>query len=129
MHLVNTVPGLSARKVGLKVLAGQGAQIDTTTPAGRPMFGIFAALAGFDRDLIRERKMPGIGAARARARHGGRPFPLTKPQVKLAQAAMTQRQTSVAEPCSTLGVTPVTLYRYVGPDGELREHGRRLLAN
>ena len=46
-HLVNTVQDLSARGVGLRVLAGQGAQIDTTTAAGRLVFGIFAALAEF----------------------------------------------------------------------------------
>ena len=43
-HLVNTVQDLSTRGVGLRVLAGQGAQIDTTTAAGRLVFGIFAAL-------------------------------------------------------------------------------------
>ena len=54
-HLINTVQVLSARGVGLRVLAGQGAQIDTTTAAGRLVFGIFAALAEFERELIRER--------------------------------------------------------------------------
>ena len=52
-HLVNTVQDLSARGVGLRVLADQGAQIDTTTAAGRLVFGIFAALAEFERELIR----------------------------------------------------------------------------
>ena len=47
--------GLSARGMGIRVLAGQGAQIDTTTAAGRLVFGIFAALAEFERELIRER--------------------------------------------------------------------------
>ncbi len=54
-HLINTVQVLSARGVGLRVLAGQGAQIDTTTAAGRLVFGIFAAPAEFERELIRER--------------------------------------------------------------------------
>ena len=48
---------LSARGVGLRVLGGDGAQIDTTTSADRLVFGIFAALAEFERELIRERAM------------------------------------------------------------------------
>ena len=62
-HLVNTVQDLSARGVGLRVLAGDGAQIDTTTAAGRLVFGIFAALAEFERELIRERTVAGLQAA------------------------------------------------------------------
>ena len=80
-HLVKTVSLLSERGVGLKVLTGQGAQIDTTTTAGRLSFGIFAALAEFESELIRERTMAGLKAARARGRKGGRKFALTKAQV------------------------------------------------
>ena len=54
----------SARGVGLRVLTGQGAQIDTTTAAGRLVFGIFAALAEFERELIRERTLAGLTGAR-----------------------------------------------------------------
>ena len=93
-HLVNTVQDLSTRGVGLRVLAGQGAQIDTTTAAGRLVFGIFAALAEFERELIRERTLAGLKAARARGRKGGRKFALSKAQVRLAQAAMAHRDTS-----------------------------------
>lgn len=90
-HLVKTVRDLSDRGVGLRVLTGQGAEIDTTTSAGRMIFGIFATLAEFERDLIRERTMAGLSAARARGRKGGRKFALTKAQVRLAQAAMANR--------------------------------------
>jgi len=126
-HLVNTVSDLSECGVGLKVLTGTGAQIDTTTPAGRLSFGIFAALADFESDLIRERTMAGLAAARARGRKGGRKFALSKTQVRMAQAAMASRDTSVADLCRELGVKPVTLYRYVDPNGNLRDYGKRVL--
>jgi len=54
-HLVNTIHDLAGRGVGFKVLSGHGASIDTTTPAGKLVFGIFAALAEFERELISER--------------------------------------------------------------------------
>lgn len=126
-HLVKVVSDLSERGIGLKVLTGQGAQIDTTTAAGRLSFGIFAALAEFESELIRERTMAGLAAARARGRKGGRKFALTKAQVRLAQAAMSNRDTSVSDLCNELGVKPVTLYRYVDPNGNLREYGQRVL--
>ena len=126
-HLVNTVKELSDRKIGLRVLTGKGAQIDTTTASGRMVFGIFATLAEFERDLIRERTMAGLASARARGRKGGRKFALTKAQVRLAQAAMAQRDTSVSDLCKELGIERVTLYRYVGPKGELRDHGKHVL--
>ena len=119
------VQDLSGRGVGLRVLAAQGAQVDTTTAAGRLVFGIFAALAEFERELIRERTMAGLEAARARGRKGGRKFALSKAQVRLAQPAMAHRDTSVSELCRELGIRPVTLYRYVGPQGQLREQGRK----
>jgi DNA invertase Pin-like site-specific DNA recombinase len=127
-HLVTTVRSLSERGVGLSVLTGQGANIDTTTSSGKLIFGIFAALAEFEGDLIRERTMAGLAAARARGRKGGRQFELTKNQIRLAQSAMANRDTHVADLCAELKVSRATLYRYVGPSGELRDHGRRALA-
>jgi DNA invertase Pin-like site-specific DNA recombinase len=62
-HIVNTVHDLTARGVGLKVLTGQGAAIDTTTAAGKLVFGIFAALAEFERELISERSVLRLLAA------------------------------------------------------------------
>ena len=75
------------------------------------MFGIFAALAEFERELIRERTVAGLKAARARGRRGGRKFALTNAQVRLAQAAMAHRDTSVSALCREIGIRPVTLYR------------------
>jgi DNA invertase Pin-like site-specific DNA recombinase len=127
-HLVSTVDDLSKRNIGFKVLSGQGADIDTTTPAGKMVFGIFAALAEFERELIRERTVAGIQAARARGRMGGRKFNLTKTQVRLAEAAMKNRDTSVAELCKELNITRATLYKYISPTGELRDYAIRVLA-
>lgn len=126
-HLVNTVHDLTERGVGLKVLAGHGAGIDTTTANGKLVFGIFAALAEFERELIVERTRAGLAAARARGRAGGRPFVMTAAKVRLAQAAMAARDTAVAELCAELGVSRQTLYRHVGPDGALRPDGHKLL--
>ncbi|NQU64042.1 MAG: recombinase family protein [SAR324 cluster bacterium] len=127
-HLVNTVHDLADKQIGLKVLTGQGAEIDTTTASGKLVFGIFAALAEFERELISERTKAGLVAARARGREGGRTFKLTKSQVRLAQAAMKNRDSSVSELCEELGISRQALYKYVGPDGELRDHGKRVLA-
>jgi DNA invertase Pin-like site-specific DNA recombinase len=127
-HLVEVVQGLNARGVGLKVLTGQGASIDTTTANGRLMFAFFAALAEFERELIVERTMAGLAAARARGRSGGRPFKMTAAKLRLAQAAMGKPETKIADLCAELGVTRQTLYRHVAPKGDLRPDGDRLLA-
>jgi DNA invertase Pin-like site-specific DNA recombinase len=126
-HLVNTVHDLNERKIGFRVLSGQGANIDTSTANGRLVFGIFAALAEFERDLIRERTIAGLASARARGRNGGRPYTMTIAKLRLALAGMTKRDTKVSDLCAELGVTRQTLYRFVGPKGELRSDGAKLL--
>ena len=126
-HLVNTVHDLMERGVGFRVLTGQGANIDTTTASGRLVFGIFAALAEFERELIRERTMAGLQSARARGRSGGRPYTMTAAKLRLAQAAMANRATKVGDLCAELGVTRQTLYRFVDPQGALRPDGEKLL--
>ncbi len=127
-HLVNLVHDLTGRGVGLRVLAGQGANLDTTTANGRLVFGIFAALAEFERELIVERTHAGLASARARGRNGGRPFKMTPAKLRLAQAAMGQPGTKVGELCAELGVTRQTLYRHVTPQGELRPDGLSVLS-
>jgi DNA invertase Pin-like site-specific DNA recombinase len=126
-HLVNTVHDLTAQGVGFKVLTGHGAAIDTTTPSGKLIFGIFAALAEFERELIAERTRAGLASARARGRAGGRPYKMTPAKLRLAMAAMGQPETKVGDLCHELGITRQTLYRHVGPDGRLRPDGDRLL--
>jgi DNA invertase Pin-like site-specific DNA recombinase len=126
-HLVNTIHDLMERKIGFRVLSGQGANIDTTTASGRLVFGIFAALAEFERELIRERTIAGLSSARARGRNGGRPYKMTPAKLRLAQAAMAKRDTKVGDLCKELGVTRQTLYRFVGPKGQLRPDATKLL--
>ena len=126
-HLIQTVEDLTKRKIGFKVLSGQGVNIDTTTPAGKMIFSIFGALAEFEREFIRERTIAGIQAARARGRMGGRKFNLTKAQVRLAEASMKNRDTSVTELCKELKITRATLYKYISPNGELRDYAKRVL--
>ena len=127
-HLINTVHDLTGRGIGLKVLTGHGAAIDTTTAAGKLVFGIFAALAEFERELISERTMAGLASARTRGRSGGRPFKMTAAKLRLAMAAMGQPETVVSNLCEELGITRQTLYRHVSPKGEMRPDGVKLLS-
>jgi DNA invertase Pin-like site-specific DNA recombinase len=126
-HLVNTVHGLTERGIGFRVLTGHGASIDTTSPSGKLVFGIFAALAEFERELIIERTKAGMAAARARGRNGGRPYTMTAAKLRLAMASMGQKETKVGELCAELGISRQTLYRHVDPLGKLRRDGQKLL--
>jgi DNA invertase Pin-like site-specific DNA recombinase len=126
-HLVNLIHDLIKLEAGLKVLAGEGSSIDTTTANGRLMFGFFAALAEFEHELIVERTKAGLVSARARGRNGGRRFKMTASKLRLAQAAMGRPETNVAELCEELGVTRQTLYRHVDPKGGLRPDGIKVL--
>jgi DNA invertase Pin-like site-specific DNA recombinase len=91
------------------------------------VFGIFAALAEFERDLVAERTRAGLAAARARGRRGGRPYKMTAAKLRLIQAAIAKPETRIGDLCRELGITRQTLYRHVGPDGVLRRDGCRLL--
>ncbi|MDE0207654.1 MAG: recombinase family protein [Candidatus Tectomicrobia bacterium] len=126
-HLVNTVDQLQAREVGLRVLTGAGAEIDTTTANGRLVFGIFASLAEFERELIAERTRAGLAAARARGRLGGRPRKMDVTMLRMAMHAMADRETKAHELAKRLGITTTTLYMYVNGDGTVKEPGHKLL--
>ena len=125
-HLVGVVHDLNQRQIGLKVLTG--VPIDTTSPAGKLVFGIFASLAEFERELIRERTMAGLASARARGRLGGRPTKMTRSKLKTVMAAMKDKATDISKLAVDLGVTRQTLYRHVAPDGTVRPDGEKLLA-
>src|SRR3982751_1567684 len=122
-HLVSTAEDLRVRGIGLKVLAGAGAQIDTTTANGRLAFGIFAAFAEFERELIAERTQAGLAAARARGRMGGRPRKMDRAALTRAMAALGDPQAKAAEVARRLDVTTTTLYTYVNGDGSPKAAG------
>ena len=128
-HLVNTVDQLHQNGIGFKVLTGQGAEIDTTTSNGRLIFGIFAALAEFERDLIAERTRAGLAAARARGRRGGRPRKMDAATLKMAMSALSDPKTIAKEVAQRLGITTTTLYMYVNGDGSPKALGIALLGN
>lgn len=127
-ELVNLVHDLTQRNIGFKVHSGHGASIDTTTANGKLVFGIFAALAEFERELIRERTMAGLASARARGRQGGRPRKLNQAKIELAASALANKDTNVGELCKLLGVSRQTLYRHVAPDGTVRVVGKRTVS-
>ena len=126
-HLVSTVDELRECGAGLRVLAGAGAEIDTSTANGRLIFGIFAALAEFERELIAERTRAGLAAARARGRHGGRPRKMDRAMLQMAMTAMAARETNAQDLARRLGITTTTLYMYVNGDGTVKAPGQKLL--
>ena len=124
-HLVTTVEELHDRGVGLRVLAGAGAEIDTTTANGRLVLGIFAALAEFERELIAERTRAGLAAARARGRLGGRPRKMDVAMLRMAMRTMADRETNAHDLAKRFGMTTMTLYMYVNGEGTRPEAARR----
>lgn len=113
-HLVETVRDLSTRGVGFKSLQEQ---IDTTTSGGNLIFHIFASLAEFERDLIRERTNAGLQAARARGRKGGRPKGVDQKKQKAALALKKDAGHSIREICEIVGISRNTYYKYTRSAG------------
>jgi hypothetical protein len=107
-----------ARRLGLTaedVSSLQGA-VDTTTPGGKLVFHVFAALAEFERDLIRERTAAGLAAARTRGPRGGRPSALSGHKLQVAREMYASGQYTMAVIAATLGVSRASIYRYVTGD-------------
>jgi DNA invertase Pin-like site-specific DNA recombinase len=110
IDLVQTVQLLREQGVGFRSLHES---IDTTTSGGRLIFHVFSALAEFERDLIRERTMAGLAAARARGRMGGRPAVLNEAQQVLLHTLAKDRNNSPVVICATLGISRTSFYRYL----------------
>jgi len=112
-HLVELVQELIKNEIGLCCIKDP---IDTTNPQGRLIFNIFASLAEFERDVIRERTLAGLSAARMRGRKGGRPRGLSKSAEATACAVETlykEKKLSVIEICNKLSIAKSTLYKYL----------------
>ncbi|MGL6028162.1 MAG: recombinase family protein, partial [Legionella sp.] len=111
--LITLVNNLMERGVGLKSLNDP---IDTTTAQGRLIFNIFGSLAEFERELIKERTIAGLEAARARGKKGGRPSGLSKSAQGKAHSAellYKEGKLSVTEICAQLGLSKATFYKYL----------------
>ena len=108
--LIETVTLLESRGIQLKSLHES---IDTASSSGKLIFHLFGALAEFERNLIKERTVAGLQAARARGRKGGRPTSLDADKQKLAVNLYNEKNHSVNQICQMLGVSKPTLYKYV----------------
>lgn len=112
-NLIEIVSQLMEKKIGLQSLNDP---VDTTTSHGRLIFNLFASLAEFERDIIRDRTQAGLSAARARGQQGGRPAGLSKQAESVACAAETlylERKLSVRKIANQLGIAKTTLYAYL----------------
>lgn len=109
-HLIQVVKELQDRNISFKSLQEN---IDTTTSGGKLVFHIFGALAEFERDLIRERTMAGLKAARARGHCGGRPRAITEQQVKRIVELYEEGTSTVAEICKIYNISSKSFYNYI----------------
>jgi DNA invertase Pin-like site-specific DNA recombinase len=109
-NLIEWMTYLQERGIELQSLHEQ---VDTSTSTGQLVFHIFAALAEFERNLIRERTQAGMRAARARGRQGGRPKKLSQSKQDLAFKLYQEQKHSVGEICDMVGVSKPTLYKYL----------------
>ena len=115
--LIETVALLESRGVQLKSLHES---IDTASSSGKLIFHLFGALAEFEGNLIKERTLAGLQAARARGRKGGRPPSLDSDKQKLAVKLYNEKNHSVNQICQIMGISKPTLYKYVRVQGVLQ---------
>lgn len=109
--LVRIVGELEQKGVSFESLTEK---IETGSASGKLQFHVFAALAEFERGLIRERTQAGLAAARARGRAGGRKPKLDDQQVREIKALLRDPDIKVAEVARRYGVSRTTLYKHVG---------------
>lgn len=109
--LVQIVAELEKRGVYFESLTEK---IETGSASGKLQFHVFAALAEFERGLIRERTQAGLAAARARGRAGGRKPKLGDQQVKEIRALLRDPDMRVADVARRYDVSRTTIYKYVG---------------
>lgn len=108
-HLIEIMDFLKAKDIGFQSVTEA---IDTNTPGGRLMFHVVAAIAEFERDLIRERTQAGLDAARAKGRLGGRPRRMTEDRINAARELLANG-TAVKDAAAAVGVSVPTLYRWL----------------
>jgi len=114
--LVNIITNLNDKKIKFKSV--QDGTIDTSTANGVLIFNIFAALAQFERDLVKERTLAGLSAARARGKTGGRPkMDSNDPKIVTAKKLHADKTIPIDDICNTLGISRATLYRYIKVGG------------
>jgi len=107
-HLIETITSLNDNGVAFVSLTEN---LDTSSTGGKLVFHIFGAMAEFERDLIRERTLAGLTAARARGRVGGRPRLLDAKKIDTARRLLGDPNQSISEVARLLGVSRATLYR------------------
>jgi len=118
--LVKIVLDLKDRGIDFETLTGE--RIDTSTAGGKFVFHIFAAVAEFELNLIRERTRAGLASARARGRTGGRK-PIDGEKIKAIQKLAADRNQTPAAICKTLGISRSTFYKYGGVPTATEETG------
>jgi DNA invertase Pin-like site-specific DNA recombinase len=109
--LIDTINELQKRGVEFKSI---NEAIDTSTPTGKLTFHIFAALAEFERDIIRQRTRAGVAAAKARGRTGGRPRAFDDDIVEVARNMLKKPGATVKDVAAKLKISRTTLYKYLG---------------
>lgn len=109
-HLIEVIKNLG--EIGIEFKSLQEA-LDTSTAGGKLAFHIFGAMTEFERELIRERTLAGLTAARARGRHGGRRNVLSNKQIEAGKILAKDKSRSIKDICNILNCSASTYYRYI----------------